>query len=739
MLKEADFKPVYASGENEPVECYMNGLLNSSDLSLALGFFSSSGIQTLALGFAYFIKNNGKVRIIMSDILHVHDKSAWISSKRPDNIDDYVLADVNSLYKTLSKYDEHFFKCLSWLIKTERIDLKAVKPNGKGPGIAHPKFGVFKDNLNDAVAFSGSVNFSKTAFLYNLEAMSCYRSWKEADKERLEYYDNLYERIWNDQYPYVTAVTLEKVKSFISENFDVPSLSDLLREEELLIDEASLKYAALSKLNPYHGKEVRNTRKSAVIVPPKGIQIREYQNKAFENWRNNNHKGIFAMATGTGKTITALNCIYREFHDNAKKTSLYFCHVLILVPTQTLLEQWVEQLQSWGFSGILKVQSNSNWKNDLQRLTNDIEFDIDEHFVIVATYRSFTKSNFQKALEKLPEDTILIADEAHNLGQQNVKAQLEHFPFSRRIGLTATPKRIYDPEGSEEIEKFFDDSEPYCFSFYMDQAIIEGRLCKYDYFPILVNLENDELEEYIDISKKIAKLSFLTKTHSDDDLPLQRLLLKRKRIINKARNKIEVLRKIIRELKARNSLNYCFTYAPPGEGNYDLIDGENSRIIREMQRVIQQEAPGARTHVYLGETDNRDQVLHGFEQGQIDVLLAINCLDEGVDIPRTEIGIFTASTGNPRQYIQRRGRVLRLHPDKERALIYDMVVIPKIFEDLESKEFFEIEKTLVKNELMRVGYFAKLSHNFYDSRIALDDICRFYQLDLDTVIKELQE
>ena len=451
MLKDADFKPVYASGENEPIQCYLNGLLNSQEFDLALGFFSSSGIQALALGFAYFIKREGRVRVIMNDLMQHSDKLAWESSENSMDVEDYILQDISLLYNTLSKYDEHFFKCLSWLIQTNRLELVAIKPTRNGQGIAHPKFGVFRDLDDESIAFSGSVNFSRTALMYNLEAMSCYRSWEKSDLERLVYYEELFEKIWTNQYPFVEIVPLDKVKSFISNRFEVSSLSELLEREEALIQIAiEENILSLELPNPYKLKAKQ--KRITAIRPPENIQIREYQMKAYEKWKSNGKQGIFAMATGTGKTITALNCVYQESLGGAEEKKH---HVLILVPTQDLLSQWSGQVTSWGFEEVFRVQSGTDWKKELPRLINDLSFGIDSNFVIIATYRSFTSHSFQKALRKLPDDTILIADEAHNIGQQNVKVLLGGFHLKSRIGLTATPKRIYDPDGSYEIESFF--------------------------------------------------------------------------------------------------------------------------------------------------------------------------------------------------------------------------------------------------------------------------------------------
>jgi superfamily II DNA or RNA helicase len=474
---------------------------------------------------------------------------------------------------------------------------------------------------------------------------------------------------------------------------------------------------------------------------PQHIKIRSYQEQAYKNWKNNYDSGIFAMATGTGKTITALNCVYQRYKENKSYNPDYRCHLLILVPTQPLLEQWVSEVEPWGIDSIFEVSGKSDWKSQIQILISDFEFGLDSDFVVITTYRSFTNSYFQKILTKLPEDTILIADEAHNIGQPQVRKALKRFPLKRKIGLSATPKRIYDPEGTEDMELFFNDSEPYIFNLFMDEAIELGSLCRYEYYPVLVELEKDELEEYIELSKRLAQLAS-KKQDETAKVSYEKLLLKRKRIINKARGKLKALSYVIDLLIEKSEkIEYCFIYAPSGEWkkNDETTDQESVRIIRQMQKVFDEKISGIRTHVYLGETKNRKSILDSFEKGEINALLAINCLDEGVNVPRTGIGIFTSSTGNPRQYIQRRGRLLRNHPDKNRAVIFDMIVIPKVFEESKKNDFFRIQKNLVKNELMRVGYFAKLSENFYDAKEALDELCKFYNLDLDTIIKKLEE
>ncbi|QHT68698.1 DEAD/DEAH box helicase family protein [Rhodocytophaga rosea] len=745
MLKDADFKIVYSTGEDEPAEFFIDALLESNTFDLGLGYFSSSGIRALSIGFAYFISKGGTMRIIINDILSHDDKLAIEKGLYHSSdilIEKNIINDIIKLQKILSRHDEHFFNCLSWLIATERLQLIAIAPLNNNMGIAHQKFGVFKDTSNHKIAFSGSANFSSNALFNNLESISCYKSWtsEKSETERVNYYESLFEKIWSGKSQVVRIVPIEKVKTHILENFTIVSIEELLLQEENLSQELLNKEG----FSDNYKRKVEKIRRKLIsateisIQIPKNIEIRDYQKVAYDKWVKNNFTGIFAMATGTGKTVTALNCVYEEYLKNYKQNQSSNYHLLILVPSQPLQQQWINELAKWQLKKIYPASGKSQWRKKLQELANDFNFGIVSSFGIVATYQTFTDNIFQTLLKCLPSDTILIADEAHNLGQEKVKRLLKAFPFERKIGLSATPKRAYDPMGTIDIELFFNDKEPYCFNFSLEKAIEEGMLCRYDYFPKRVELDTEELEEYINISKKIAQLMHISKTKASEvNSNIERLFLKRKRIVNKAKEKQLVLRKIINDIKERTTLKYCFTYAPGGDSNDQEYEQDNKRIIRQMQQIFDEEAPGISTHTYLGETKDREEILYGFEKGDIDVLLAIQCLDEGIDVPRAGIGIFTASTGNPRQYIQRRGRLLRLHKDKVRALIYDMIVIPKIFGEKDHEEFFQIERKLVRNELMRVGYFAKLSENFYDTLKELNDICRFYKLDLDTIIKDL--
>jgi superfamily II DNA or RNA helicase len=379
----------------------------------------------------------------------------------------------------------------------------------------------------------------------------------------------------------------------------------------------------------------------------------------------------------------------------------------------------------------------------LTELKTKDSFGIATSYILIATYKSFTSDKFQEFVKDLNTDEIFIADEAHNIGAVNVKSKLFQLKIKKRIGLSATPKRAYDPEGTKEIEAFFNDSEPYTYNFPMERAIEENILCKYYYFPTLVSLQEDEMKEYNEISLRIARL--FQKVAQDESVKKQyeNLLMLRKAIIHKAKNKFDAFKNIVNDIiKSETGLKYTLIYAPEGYHSDDeFIEEEfpevesDSRIIDFYSNIVRSISPNTHIAQYTSESEDKENLLRSFENGKIDVLLSMKCLDEGVDIPRTEQAIFCSSTGNPRQFIQRRGRILRKHPDKKFAKIFDLVVIPMV---ANSSPNFDSERKLVQKELERVVHFAYMAINKYEAIDGLKRICAYYDLNLDTIHLELK-
>ena len=754
MLKEVPYpshRRYKSRTEWEPIGFFSDCLCNSTRFDLMLGFFSSSAINVLADGFASFLYNGGRMNLIVNDILTEQDKKAIANGELDTPIPFFNLEDIENLRDTLSERDTHFFDCLAWLIRNNRLEIKIVVPKD-GIGISHTKTGVFSDGLNN-VGFDGSCNFSRSALIDNIESLTIFCDWDgniaDATVNEIK---NEFDNVFSGQDDNVTFVSADKVRTYIVESFKNKELKDLLEEEYKFIQQdiadESLPQTVKKALDKAQNKveiEIEKIKKQGESIDPIDFGKpkfpyesgpREYQKKAFENWKNNKQKGLFAMATGTGKTITSLNCLLEIY----KKLGYY--KAIILVPTITLVEQWEIECKKFNFSTIIKVCSKyNNWKSSVAnlRLLEMTNTDNKISYIIISTYASFVRSNVFMELNLFPKNKLLlIADEAHNMGGGLMANRLNDIKYLRRIGLSATPERQFDDIGNLKLMNFFGCENNYTFEYSMREAIEKGALCRYYYYPHIVKLTDNEMSEYVQLSKKIVKIMGFQDAESQERLKM--LLLKRKRIIHKASNKLIVFKQIVEQrMTEKGNLKYTLVYVPEGNKPDDfeadifdqsdtmISDPESEHLIDDFTRIVRDMDSHIIVRQFTSESTDRDAMLKGFADGSIDVLTSMKCLDEGVDVPRSELAIFCASTGNPRQFIQRRGRVLRTHKDKRFAVIHDLIVIP---DNVFDEECYTLEKKLVESELKRVRDFALLSENLNDTDNELQDILNHYYLSI---------
>lgn len=695
----------------------------------------------MALGFTKFLLNGGRCRFIINQILSEQDKAIILRGGQGADLP-YPLSNYEQLKASLDSEGIHFFNCLAWLIAEKRIEIVAIRAKN-GQGIAHQKSGIFTDGQND-VLFSGSCNFTAMALLGNIENLSTRLSWDNnprdiaAIEEEKAYFSEIFDR----RADFVEYINVEDIETAIQNDFGNKDLNDLLTDEQTLIQKQKEKLIT----NPKFKKRLEILEKELEILRgtprfpfPEGA--RQYQKDAYNEWLANDYKGIFAMATGTGKTITALNCVLEEY--KKKKKGIY--QAVVLVPTIDLAEQWEKEAKSFNIQSILKVTSKSDWQTELSNIVTLTRFGGSTSFFIICSYASFTKQRFQNYFQRLPKDTILIADEAHNMGSTGVLSVLPTVHLKKRIGLSATPQRIYDAEGTATVEAFFNDTAPYIYNFTVERAIKEGYLCEYRYFPHIVPLTEMELEGYVEISKKLFKFFDAKKGGYKQSDAVTRLLLQRKRIIQKAYHKLDTTQKILQErFDEKGNLSYTFVYVPEGfstENDTSIEDEEDARLLGQYVEAIAQIDPSVSVEPFTSQTNDRVAILKAFKLGKIQVLASMKCLDEGVDIPRTELAVFCASTGNPRQFIQRRGRVLRTHGDKHLATIHDLIVVPfsATTRNSVNNDTFSMERSLVRKELERVAHFAFLSINEYQTHQVLEDICTYYELSLHTIQETIKK
>ena len=596
------------------------------------------------------------------------------------------------------------------------------------------------------------------ALIENIESINAFCDWDgERDNDRINDIINDFNRTFSGEDQTVKYLKTDQIITHITKVYKHKNIKELLEDEQrilhnviennvsdsirrILMRAKDKVTAIVDTLN----KEKKSIKDKHSVIPIPQFPFpepRAYQKEAFNNWKIS-QKGLFAMATGTGKTLTSLNCLLQIYN------KFKFYQALILVPTITLVEQWEDECKRFNFSHIIKVSSkNHGWRSEIddiklkESLAEDDE--LPSSFIIIATYASFSRESAFKQLMSLSKKTqrqmLLIADEAHNVGAPNIISKLDQVKILRRIGLSATPERQFDDNGNNAVMKFFGCDDKYTFEYSMKDAIDNGFLCRYKYYPHVVRLNEGEMAEYKKISLQLAKFYNIDEgTFSDADDIVMRLLLKRKRIIHKAQNKEDVFCQIVKQrFEECGNLKYTLVYVPEGiqlenVAQYAMTDNpinevDVDKLIDKYTQIIQKISPTTTVKKFISGIQNRDEALKKFANGDIEVLTSMKCLDEGVDVPRSELAIFCASTGNPRQFIQRRGRILRTHPDKHIAIIHDLVVAPE-FDSTE--ENYNMERNLLKGELQRVKDFAGLSENPAFAYNELEEITNYYNLSI---------
>ena len=556
MLYEVDWAEdgTYVPGEEYSPERFFNdGLKNSTEFDLKLGYFSSAAISVLAEGFATFISQGGYMRLIINHIVSKKDKEAINDGVMGNVIDCADLSNFQYLKTTFDEYQEQFFRCLAYMISKKRIDIRIIKPRGQ-KGIAHTKTGQFRDG-DSITAFTGSANFTISGLFNNIENISIDRSdsvdvmvQKRIAKQRKDF-----DAIMSGEKKGIEYLSPKDLMEAISTNYGDSDIEELLDVEEKLKEYKRGKKGE-SFQTPWMAAEERTEVKPHFPYPN---GPRDYQKKAFNSWKKS-QSGLFNMATGTGKTLTSLNCllqIYKQFG---------YYKALILVPTVTLVEQWENECIKFYFQHIVKVCSkNKDWKGEIERLTMKENFNPTNspiNYIVISTYASFARDNIFHDLMSLSKKCLLIADEAHNMGSKRILDRIDAISkrFKRRIGLSATPERQFDDKGNRELRRFFNSEEDYTFLYTMEEAIKNKFLCEYYYFPHVVRLCDDEMYDYMEISQKLGKIYRYNGGYLDlEDEIVRALLLKRKRIIHKARNKQDAFKNIIEErYKEKGNLKY---------------------------------------------------------------------------------------------------------------------------------------------------------------------------------------
>ena len=685
-LEKLNLKREFRSFQDDIVESfYIPTLSNSILYQRAVGFFSSSALSSIAPGINCLIENGGKVEIIASPKLSKEDIE---EIKKGYQIREII---ENSILREMENVpDDIDLKNLSYLaslVADNKLDIKiASLSRNNGISMYHEKFGIITDEKGNSVAFSGSMNESENAFLGNYESFDVFCSWT-SDYDRVCDKKMAFDAIWNDYEPGIQTIPFPEAAK-----------------------ERLLQY--YTRINADERIETENTNNDSrdEIRLPEDFEIRDYQKTAISNWKNNNYVGIYDMATGTGKTLTALASAEQLYRDNRKRLA-----VVIVCPYQHLVEQWVLDIKRFGIEPIIGYSTSpqKEWKSRLEESIFLFNLNSINSFCFVTTNSMFCSKKIHEYMCQLKKDTLIIIDEAHNMGATNYQKYLpENIPY--RLALSATISRHNDIEGTACLVSYFKKK---CIIYTLQDAIRNKMLTPYYYYPVIVYLKENELDQYIEITQKISQ----SIKEEDGKIIIseyaKRLLIQRSQKIAGAEEKIPKLSELMKEKKNDNHiLVYC------GATNVINDSQDSNEIecqdIRQIDSVVQK--LGNELNMKIARFTSkesameRSEIIKKFSDGyMLQALVAIKCLDEGVNIPSIKTAFILASSTNPKEYIQRRGRVLRLAKGKKYANIYDFITLPFDVKEINGyqENLIQSTKGLVKREIIRMLDFSEIAEN----------------------------
>lgn len=713
-LRDTDFKAVFRTEEDNILkDFYIPALKESVKYDRAVGFFSAGMLSYAAQGLSAFVHNNGYIRLIIGGELQPEDHLAIktgydLRSNLTEKIGESFADDFNRLIESTS--DALFFRrleILSFLIANGQLDIKVAL---RRKGMYHEKIGIFTDAQSDKIIFQGSANETTSALLpdFNFESINVFQSWRSEFKDHFEPYLIGFEKLWENRAANTLVIDFPAAakKKLVAIAKSVPALITPNLELEIFKQEDETIEPETAAVRPAVPQYLNGDE----------FKLKEHQRKALESWKSEGElRGIMALATGAGKTITAIFGAVKIFESTKK------LFVAIAVPYQSLADQWVEVLQKFNIYPVKCYESVALWSDELKQKISLYNEKLMPFVCAVVVNRTLQSEIFQNLIGQVPGEHFLwIGDECHH---HSAEKMIQALPQQARLrlGLSATPENFWNDAATQRLTDYYG---PVIARYGLKEALADEVLTPYKYFPIPVDLTENESFEYQEISKKIAQVAAYNQSNPVDaetNDSLKNLLIKRARILGKAENKLVVLEQILNGQSPKQLvLFYC------GDGSIE--DEESGDSMRQIEAVSSKlDKLGWRCSHFTAKESRaeRQDILDSFRLGMIDAMVAMRCLDEGIDVPACRTAYILASSRNPKQFIQRRGRILRRSPGKEHAEIYDFIVkIPAA-----SLESNEVEKNLLKNEMSRAAEFASLSMNSLETIKLLRPILKSYDLE----------
>lgn len=706
-LTDLSLKREYRSYKNNVVkEFYIPVLKEAILYRRAVGFFTSEALVEISKGISGLIENEGHIQLIVSPILNKEDIEAIEQGYNSREIVEKSL--LREMKDPQDANDKERLAWISYLISISRLDIKvAFTKKLSSKAMFHEKMGIVSDMYDSHIAFTGSMNETVNAFFNNYESFDVYCSWNEYEKERVQDKIDAFEKIWNNT----------------ENNLDVIDFPKAAREKLLKYKVEKID----SQLDKNLADAYRCERNEVKFGINEDIELYDYQKEAILEWENQGYRGIFDMATGTGKTFTGLGAATWLLKNNKRLA------VIIVCPYQHLVEQWVEDIERFGFRPVIAFSSSpqKKWKERLKDEAIDFNLEIEDTFCLVTTNATYTSKYVQEQIGKIEGDILIVVDEAHNFGAMRLSRYLRD-DIKYRLALSATLERHGDEEGTQALYSYFGNK---CIEYDLKRAIDEDKLTKYYYHPIIVSFSDDELEKYRELSAKISKAcKFNEDGRAELSEAAKTLLIQRSRIVAGAIEKIAVLKELMKDYVNDNQiLVYCGATKPYNPAlDESESDDEGERQIVMISKMLGLELGMAVRHFTSNESaKEREEIKAQFaETNPYQALIAIKCLDEGVNIPSIKTAFILASSTNPKEYIQRRGRVLRKYPGKDYAVIYDFVTLPRPLNEVDAYEDNKSEISLARREIARMKEFGYISQNPQETDKLIKEITVAYGLDM---------
>lgn len=690
--RDLDIKNCYDSGIDNIIEdFYLPVLGKAIRYDRIAGYFSSTSLAIAGRGLTDFILSKGKMRIVCSPVLDKND--AQVIKKVLCNPDDLSLLDLK-FWNNEEELAKNHVKAFGWLLSQGLLEMKlAIMLDEDGNfcttqdlltnGIFHQKVGILYDNDGNVISFSGSINETGSAWIKNGEEFKVFKGWDDT-REYCHNDERKFASLWEEQRKDVKIIELPKaIKEDLvqySRDFDLDSIS----------------------VHKYISK-IRSVRNSIA-----GISLFSYQIDAIEKWKKNGYNLLFEMATGTGKTRTAIGGMALLMSQHKKLISIISC------PQNTLSRQWEKEVSSLGIpynETVIVDGTNIRWRDQLKRVLLKNKIGQADKCVIYTTHSTASSDDFIRIVTdntNASSNILFIGDEAHWLGATKMRKALLGI-YKYRIGLSATPSRWFDDSGTRVLVQYFGTKS---FELTIRDALTKVNpltnkhfLVNYYYHIKKTSLTEDEAEEYKAITKRLSKLYHQKDTDIEAEIKYERLIERRADIVKNASNKMCVFADLLDEMLMTGTMEDVIIFVSPQQKE-DVLRILNEKGIIS-HKLTQEE--GTRPDSRYGGLTERQYIIKKFVEKEYLALVAIKCLDEGIDIPTAKRGILLSSSTNPREYVQRIGRIIRQSENKTFAWLYDVCV--SSVEDMD-EEMMEVERKIRALEIRRLKEIAEDAINY---------------------------